>query len=242
MAQITISTQDQNSVTSSPIFTAPQSSGSPVIDNTVTQSTSSIFHLASSSSNLAVTVIQPPNNPVAQYTSAVGLANAILAGMPILPLEVSAPPGKVANSAIESGGNGIEVVQIFLITTLIVSTVSSVPAAATSAVEGPIVLISAGTGIIPSGKSATLGASANSAIPSGGSVGGGDKGGGGGNRSSVITGSGSTTGSGNPTESVSGHTTVPIVSTGGAEGVTRCDSWWLKFEMLVWGLGMVYWM
>ena len=117
------------------------------------------------------------------------------------------------------------------------STVSSVLAATTGAVEP----ISVGTGIVSPGTSATLGEPADNAIPSGGNVGVGDKEGGGGNGSSVITGSGSTPGTGNPTESVSGHTNVPVVSTGGAEGVTRCESWWLEFGILVWGVRMVYW-
>ena len=211
-------------------------------------------------------------------SSAAGLADAILAGMGIVPPGASATPGEVANGAIESVGNGVEVVQIFPTTTLIVSTVSSVPAAATSIVEGPIVLLSASMGILPPVATATPGKPANSAMQSGGNAGGG------GNRSSVVTGSGSatgsslvtgsgsatgrgiatgsgiatgrgsatgrgiatgsgsSTGSGNPTESGSGRTNVPIVPTAGAEGINGWQTWWLGFEILVWGVGMVYWM
>ena len=71
LAQIPISTQDKKSVTSNPFVTARQSPGNLVIDNTVTQSTSSILQPASSSSSLAVTVIPLPDNPVALYTSSI---------------------------------------------------------------------------------------------------------------------------------------------------------------------------
>ena len=183
------------------------------------------------------------------------MGDAILAGLGIVPPEASATPGETANTAIDIGGDGVEVVQIFPITTLIVSTISSIPTATTSTVE-TTVPISASLGVV------TLG---TSVIQSGGN------GGGGGNGSSAVTanasamGSRSTTGNvsatvsgsttrsvsttgsgnpteiGNPTETASGHTSVPVVPTGAAEGVTRWESWWLEFGLLVWGVGMVYW-
>lgn len=152
-----------------------------------------------------------------------------MAGTGILPLEESATPDKVANAAIESVGNGVEIVQTLPTTAFIVFNIPLVAAAADSSVE-LIVPISASMGIVPPGTSAASVTPAKSTIQSGG------------NGSSAVTGSGTTTGSGNPTESISGQTNVPIISTGEAKVVNRWESWWLKFEMLVWGLGMVYWM
>ena len=197
--------------------------------------------------------------PAAAGSSAVGPANATLAGISTLPPQASATPGGKANGATGSGGNGAEVVQVFSTTTLVVSIVFSVPAATTSTVA-PIVSISACMGIVPPGTFATSIEPASSTIQSGGN------GGGGGNGSSLVTGSGITTpsgsatgsssatgsgsatrsslvtGSGTATESVSSHTSVPVVPTGGAEGATRWESWWLELGILVWGFGMVFWL
>ena len=139
-----------------------------------------------------------------------------LAGIGIVPSGASATPDEVANSAIGNGGNGVEVVQIFPTTTLIVSIVSSVPTAAISTVQGPVVTISASMGIIASGTSAIQN--------------------GWGNGSRVAT------GNGNPTESVPGHTNVSTVFTGGAEGVNGWSNWLLGFGILVWKVGMMSWL
>ena len=154
--------------------------------------------------------------PEATTSSAVGLANAMLAGMSIVPPEASTTPDKGTNGGLESGGNGVEVVQIFPTATLIVSIVSSVPTAATSTVQGPVVTISASMGIIAPGTSAIQN--------------------GWGNGSRVAT------GNGNPTESVPGHTNVSTVFTGGAEGVNGWSNWLLGFGILVWDVAMIFWL
>ena len=155
--------------------------------------------------------------PGGTVSSAVGLANATLARIGIVLPGASATPGEMANSAIGNGGNGVEVVQIFPTTTLIVSIVSLVPTAATSNVQGgPVVEMSASMDIIAPGTSAIQN--------------------GWGNGSRVVT------GNGNPTESASGRTNVPIGFTGGAEGVNGWSNWLLGFGILVWEVGMVFWM
>ena len=155
-------------------------------------------------------------------TSATELIDLISASTGIVPSGASATLGKAVNGATESGSNTAGPVQSFRTTTLVIPLV---PAAATNT-TGLIHPISAGTGILPSKASATPGKPANGGIQSGGNGGGG---GGGGN------------GNGSATGSVVGQTSVPTVSTGGAEGVNGWENWWLGFGILVCGVGMVYW-
>ncbi|KAK0512307.1 hypothetical protein JMJ35_005435 [Cladonia borealis] len=261
IAQITVSNQDQNSVTSNAVVTIPQHAF-----KTVPHPTTSMEYQTSSSShstrnpfqtiysNSTLTNHSPAHNPPTTtlagvpvptavqtvlleviISSGAGLGDAILAGLGIVPPGASATPGETANSAIDIG---VEVVQILPTTTLIVSAISSIPTAATSAVP-PIVSISASLGVVSLGTSAILsGGNESSAVTANASAMG----------SGSTTGTGSaivsitTTGSGNPTESASGHTSVPVVPTGGAEGANVCENWWLEFGLLVWGVGMVFWM
>ena len=120
----------------------------------------------------------------------------------------------MANSATANGGNGAEVAQILPTTTLIISAISSFPTTTISTMQGSVVAISASRGIIAPGTSAIQN---------------------GGNGSRVIT------GSGNPTESVPGHTNVSTVFTGGAEGGSGWSNWLLVFGILGWEVAMVYW-
>ena len=253
MAQTPISTQDQKSANSNPVITLPQ----PFI-KTVPPTTTSMDYQTNPSSNRNRIQTLPSNSTLTDHppvqnlpsttlvgvpvptavqtvlleviiSSAAGLGDAISAGMVILPPGASAMRLEMVNGAIESVTNGIEVVHIFPTTTLIFSTVSSVTAAATNAVQP----MSASLGTIPRGPSA---------IKTSGN------GGGGGNGSSVVTGTGgytgtgSTTGSSVSTESVPSHTAVPVVPTGGAKGANGWEIWWPGFEVLVWGVQMVFWM
>ena len=183
--------------------------------------------------NLPTTTLAVIAGSVAtQFTAPSAVTNALgleLTETGIVPPGASATPGEIANSAIGYGGDGIEIVQIFPTTTLIVSIVSSFPTAVISTVQGPVVTILASMGIIAPGTSAMQhgGVNGSSVVKGGGSVTGSD---------------GAATGSGNPTETVPGRTNISTVFTGGTKGVNGWSSWLLGFGILVWEVGMLYWM
>ena len=159
----------------------------------------------------------------------------------------------------------------FPATTLVVvvvplATQTIVPEATASSAVGLVHTILAGMGIVPPGASASPGKTVYSAIQSGSNGSGSVTGSGSITGTGITTGSGFTTGNGtatgtgsttgsgtatgtgsptvsrNPTASVTGHTAVPTVSTGEAKAVHEWANRWLEFALLIWGVGMVYWM
>ncbi len=220
MAQIFNSIQDQSSVTSNPVVTAPQSSGNLVTDNTVTQSPSFINHQSSSSFNNDIPstlLLHIPSNTVTHTTASMDYQTS------------SSSNGNPSQTLpLDSMLNDHPPAQTFPATTLAVVPIptaaqTALPAVFASSVMGLGDAISAGTGIVQSGASATPGKPASGVIQSGGN------------------GSWSAMGSGSATKSVSGQTSVPYVFTGGAEKVDWWESWFLGFGILLCGVGMVYW-